>query len=239
MAIKFEPQPSLVEELINAMGPRFSRGLGIDLEKRKKTELFKWLLASKLYGGRISSTIAERTYRAFSRHNVLTPEKILETGWDGLVKILDEGAYVRYDFSTATRLLEISNGLLAKFRGDLNRLHERAKDEKELEELLKGLGKGIGDITANIFLRELRGIWPKARPEPSALVKLAAEHLGILKPGQDPLTTLEKVWRKDRVSGMDFPDFEAALLKLGKGFCRKGRFDRCPFGRICGRLAKK
>jgi hypothetical protein len=36
----------------------------------------------------------------------LTPKQILKTGWDDLVKILDEGGYTRYDFKTADRLLE-------------------------------------------------------------------------------------------------------------------------------------
>ena len=39
---------------------------------------------------------------------VLSPSKILETGWDGLVEILDEGGYTRYDFKTATKILEIA-----------------------------------------------------------------------------------------------------------------------------------
>jgi len=38
-----------------------------------------------------------RTYNEFG---VTTPDKILEKGWDGLVRILGEGGYVRYDFST-------------------------------------------------------------------------------------------------------------------------------------------
>jgi hypothetical protein len=35
---------------------------------------------------------------------------------------------------------------------------------------LKALGKGIGDVTANIFLRELRSIWSKAEPLLPALM---------------------------------------------------------------------
>ncbi|MCK4968794.1 MAG: hypothetical protein KAS12_07100 [Candidatus Aenigmarchaeota archaeon] len=51
--------------------------------------------------------MAKKTYFAFEKAGLLTPNKILEAGWDKLVKVLDQGHYVRYDFSTATKLLEI------------------------------------------------------------------------------------------------------------------------------------
>src|SRR3990170_5102919 len=96
-----------IKKLISTLGGKFSKELGIDLSKGKSTEIFKWFLASKLFGARIGTNIAIKTYREFERCGVLSPEKILETGWDGLVRILDDGGYARYDFSTATKLLEI------------------------------------------------------------------------------------------------------------------------------------
>jgi hypothetical protein len=54
--------------------------------------------------------------------------------------------------------------LQEQYAGDLNNLHEKAQDGKDLESRLKQLGKGIGDVTVNIFLRELRTVWVKARP---------------------------------------------------------------------------
>jgi len=147
-----------IKKLISALGGKFSKELGIDLSEGKSTEIFKWFLASKLFGARIGTNIAIKTYREFERCSVLSPEKILETGWDGLVKILDDGGYARYDFSTATKLLEIMKDLKKFYQDDLNKLHEKADDEDDLEDLLKGLGKGIGDVTVNIFLRELRSV---------------------------------------------------------------------------------
>ena len=224
----------MIKKLINSIGGRFSRELGIDLSKGNSTEIFKWFLASKLFGARIGTNIAINTYKEFERCNVITPGKILQTGWDGLVSILDDGGYVRYDFSTATRLLGIMKNLKEHYGGDLNRLYKEAKDEKELEELLKGLGRGIGDVTVNIFLRELRTVWPKARPELSELVKLAARHLGLIKPKQDPLTTLEQIWSLHWVRGYDFRDFEAALVRLGKDYCKRLKCDKCPMKAECG-----
>lgn len=223
-----------IKKLTTTMGGKFSKELGIDLLKGKSEEIFKWFLASKLFGARIGANIAIKTYKEFERCCVLSPEKIILTGWDGLVKILDNGGYVRYDFSTATKLLEIMKDLEKNYGGDINKLHQTAKDEKDLENRLKDLGKGIGDVTTNIFLRELRLIWPKARPGPSEFVKIAAKHLGIKKPKQPLLDTLEHIWSINKIKDYDFCDFEAALVRLGKDYCRKMQCDICPMEAECG-----
>ncbi|HEX08299.1 MAG TPA: DNA methylase [Thermoplasmatales archaeon] len=121
----------------------YSEELGIDLSKGEK-EIFKWFIASILFGRRISEEIAKRTYRAFERYDILSPEKIIEAGWDELVRILDEGGYVRYDFSTATRLLEICNELLEK-HGFLSKLHGSAEDEEDLEKKAFGFQRNRFD----------------------------------------------------------------------------------------------
>ena len=149
------------------------------------------------------------------------------------MRILDDGGYARYDFSTATKLLEIMEDLKKIYRGDLNGVHQKARDEEELENLLKGLGKGIGDVTVNIFLRELRNVWSKARPGLSVYVELAAERLGFIKQGEEPLKTLEKVWSLNKIPGKDFCDFEAALLRLGKDFCKRQKCSSCPMSEEC------
>jgi endonuclease III len=223
----------IVRLLMDAMGGTFSRELGIDLSTTSRRELGKWFLACKLYGARISSSIAAHTYKEFERREVLLPEQVLAAGWDGLVEILDAGGYVRYDFSTATKLLSIMQDLQDQYAGDLNNLHEQAQDEKDLESRLKQLGKGIGDVTVNIFLRELRTIWTKARPALSLPSLLAARHLGLIPPEGDPLAALEQLWAVHKLRGMDFCDFEAALVRLGKDFCKKARHDVCPLRELC------
>lgn len=222
----------IVASLLQTMGGTFSRELGIELSSCSRLELSKWFLAAKLFGARISSAAAARTYREFERRGIVLPARILDTGWDGLVEILDAGGYVRYDFSTATKLLSIMKDLEERYGGDLNNLHEQARDEKDLEDRLKGLGKGIGDVTVNIFLRELRTIWGKARPALSLPAELAAGHLGLISK-RNPLAALERIWARHRVIGSDFRDLEAALVRLGKDYCKKGRHDVCPFRNLC------
>jgi len=223
----------IIERLLVQIGGKFSRELGIDLTGNDPAEIIKWFLAAKLFGARISTGIAVRTFREFERCGIVTPERILAAGWDRLVTILDAGGYVRYDFSTASRLLAIMEALTRLYSGDLNALHERARDNADLEGLLKQLGSGIGDVTVNIFLRELRTVWPKARPDISPLALLASRHLGLVGAGEESLGALERLWSKHSVAGKDFCDFEAALVRLGKDYCKKGRHGACPFRDIC------
>lgn len=151
---------------------------------------------------------------------VLTPQAVRDAGWDELVNILDAGGYVRYDYSTADKLLLIVNDLLEKWSGDLNKLYKSARSQKELEEKLEALGKGIGPVTVQIFLRELRGIWKLAEPLPNKWTISAARKLGIIKSSspEKVLTELKAYWGKHHIKGYDFVNFETALFRYGKKF---------------------
>jgi endonuclease III-like uncharacterized protein len=131
----------------------YSKDLGINLKLGKEEELFKWFLACLLFGKPIQQEVAKRTYFEFQKEGILSPEKILEAGWNKLVEILDRGHYVRYDFSTATKLLEISKELKEKY-GNIKNLLKSAKNKKDLEIRLLEF-KGIGPVTVRIFLRDL------------------------------------------------------------------------------------
>jgi endonuclease III-like uncharacterized protein len=178
---------NIEKALIKELGTPFSSLLGINLQEGREEEVFKWFLASVLFGKRISFRIAAKTYEQFKFYNVLSPEAITNTGWDGLVKILDEGGYVRYDFSTASKLLDLVKQLKQSY-GTLTELHKKAENTKDLENRLMQF-KGIGPVTVNIFLRELRAVWKKADPEPLDIVKEQAAKLGI---------TLNKFHRKTK-----------------------------------------
>ncbi len=192
----------LSKELIKKYGKLYSEELGINLASKKEKEIFKWFIASILYGKRISQQIARKTANLIiNKYCLDTPEKILKAGWNKLVEILDEGGYVRYDFSTASRLLEICKELKAKYNS-LENLHKKAFNPKDLEQKLMQF-KGIGPITANIFLRELRPFWKKANPRPLKIVKETARKLKI---------DLLKLNRKT----VKFIRLEAALIRYAK-----------------------
>lgn len=221
--------------LVENFGQKYSEILGISLNDETDEEIFKWFLASTLFGAPITETSVIKTYKCFQKYDVLTPRGILETGWDGLVKILDEGSYTRYDFKTADKLLEVMQNLVESYGGSLNLLHSKASDTRDLEKRLKDLGKGIGDVTISIFLRELRDIWEKAKPDPTSLVIVAAKNLEIVRKetAESALEQLEGFWAKNKVAGKSFINLETALLRLGKDFCRKRKCAFCQVKSDC------
>jgi len=157
----------------------YSEELGIDLSAHDDEQYFRWFLASLLFGGHISETIARRTYQAFCRHRLTTPQSILAAGWDFLVNpIMHEGGYVRYDFSKSDQILRDCQMLLDEYDGSLWRVHEVASEPRDLEERLLAF-YGVGPVTINIFLRELRPFWPKADPLPLPVVGEMAAGFGI------------------------------------------------------------
>jgi endonuclease III len=179
----------------------YSEELGIDLKKNTDEELFKWFLASILFGARITEGIAKNTYKAFEKNNLLDPQKILQAGWDFLVNpIMREGGYVRYDFKTSTKILNICETLIKEYGGSLRKLHEESKNKKDLESRLLNF-YGIGPVTVNIFLRELRPFWKKADPGPLPIVRKIARKLGI---------SLDEYNRKT----LTFTRIESGLIRL-------------------------
>ena len=206
-------------ELVASRGGRYARALGIDLASPDPGERFKWFLAALLYGTRISESLATRTWHEFESHGVLSPERVAQTGWDGLVRMLDAGGYTRYDYKTATKLLAICATLMDDYAGNLDALHQAATDPADLETRLKALGKGIGNVTVGIFLRELRGVWPLAEPPLSPLALAAAIDLGYLLPDikdtDRALLRLRQIWHTSGQPAVAFADFESALVREG------------------------
>jgi hypothetical protein len=221
-----------LKALVEGFGEKYSEMLGIDLSGGNDREIFKWFLISLLFGAPITESSVIKTYSAFKRHGVLTPRKIIEAGWDRLVEILDEGSYTRYDFKTADKLLNVTGNLLSKYGGSLNQAHEQASDSRDLSIRLKMLGKGVGEVTVSIFLRELRGVWKKADPNPTELEILAARELGIVENEATPEKALKKLkdfWKRNEIAGNSFVDFEIALVRLGKRIRRKGKVAAVTF----------
>ena len=62
---------------------------------------------------------------------------------------------------------------MAAYRGSLTKLHASAKDSQDLEKKLLNFF-GIGPVTVNVFLRELRPVWRHADPAPLPVVQSLA-----------------------------------------------------------------
>jgi hypothetical protein len=218
-ARRIRPSGREFASLLASHGQLFSEQLGIDLATRRSGALFKWFLASMLFGARIAESVAVRTYRAFEAHGLLSTRAIAAADFSELLQIMAEGGYVRYDGITSRKVQAAARKLLDEYRGDLNRLHDAASDAGDLVVRLTAF-RGVGPVTAGIFLRELRGIWSKADPPVGDLALLAARHVGI----DDP----QRVWKRRAAPGYDFRHFEAALTRLGKDYCRRNRCTAAP-----------
>ena len=107
---------------------------------------------------------------------------------------------MRYDESTATALLHNMRKLQNDYGGKICNLYDKANcDEQEISKRLMTFSR-VGELTVNIFLRELRLVWP-VDPEPAQRVVDMAERLGI---------DLSQFDRRSE----HFMRLEAALLRL-------------------------
>lgn len=128
--------------------------LGLTVRKDDEASLFKWLLASFLFGKRIGQEIAAATWRVLvEEHRRDTPRKLCNCTHADLVKMLDEGGYARYDESTARRLISLCRMLIDDYRGGVLGLLDASESQAAFERRLLEF-KGVGPVTVRIFMRE-------------------------------------------------------------------------------------
>ena len=135
----------------------YAQELGINLSSKQETDFFKWFLACLLFGKPIQQEVAKQAYFELVKEGLVSPDAILEAGWDKLVEVLDRGHYVRYDFSTATKLLDVGRALKEKY-GTLTNLLKQSQTIDELSSRLQEF-KGVGSKTTEIFLRDIAPIF--------------------------------------------------------------------------------
>ncbi len=124
-------------------------GLAVGDEKA----LFKWLLASLLFGKPIQQVVAERAYRVLvEQHGLDTPAWLERCSQQELVRLLGQARYVRYDISTADRLLKLARKLLAEYDGSVTAIRRQSPTLDDFAERLLAF-EGIGPKTLEIFMR--------------------------------------------------------------------------------------
>ena len=67
----------------------------------------------------------------------------------------------------------------------------------------------------NIFLRELKGVWEKAKPPVSTLAREMASRLGLVE------------------EELELPNIESALVRLNLEFCKRKSCSSCPVKEVC------
>lgn len=194
----------VVDRLLERYGTPFSEDLGLDLGRNTPSVLFRWLCAALLMSARISHEAALQAARALSDAGWTTAKHMADSTWDERVKVLNRSGYARYDESTARMLGDTVALLLDEYDGDLRKLREAAgRDPDAQRERLKAF-KGIGDVGADIFFRELQTVWSEHFPFLDDKARDAARRMGLPDAAGD---LAERVGRKR------FPALAVALAR--------------------------
>lgn len=128
--------------------------LGFEVRPHDEPSLFKWFLASFLFGKRISQTIAAETWRMLVvTHGRDTPRKLCNCSHADLVRMLGQGGDRRYDESTADRLSLLCRTLIDDYGGRILGIADVAENRADFERRLLAF-KGVGPTTLRIFMRE-------------------------------------------------------------------------------------
>jgi endonuclease III len=197
-----------VEVLLRCYGKTYAEALSIDLARGTPSALFQWLCASLLFSARIRADAALEAARALFREGLTTAEKMASATWEERTRILNHAGYARYDESTSRMLGETSRMILDHYRGDLRNLREAASRDPQEERRLLEQFKGIGDVGADIFMREVQLVWDELFPFADRRALRAAQKLGL---GADAQSLAR------RVKAAQFPRLVAALVRTDLG----------------------
>ena len=208
----------LARQVVDRLGGRYSAELGIDVDAGD-AEVERWFLAATLFGTRIAASVAERTFGVLSRGGLTEIGQARHIPTEDLIACLDEGGYTRYDFRTADRLQALSEVIGETFT-----------TYPELRQALDVL-PGWGPVTIELFLRELRGVWPGAQPPLDQRAAAATSHLGLLGPAQPDFPRIAQLATECH---LDPRDLESGLVRLTLAHHRG--MASCPGGPQCSVL---
>ena len=190
--------------LLDEHGRLYSEEIGIDLPANTPSPLFRWLCTCLLLSARISSHIAMKAAKALADAGWTTPKRMAGSTWEQRVKVLNRSGYARYDESTARMLGDTVRLLIDRYDADLRKLRDAAgRDPAQERRLLKEF-KGIGDVGADIFFREVQIAWDEVYPFADKKALSAAEKLGLPNTAE---ALCEAAGRED------FPRLVSALVR--------------------------
>jgi hypothetical protein len=124
--------------------------LGIDLSTGKPQQLYRWFLASILFGKPIQQKVSADTYRVLIEHGLTSPKKFAVVAREPLRKLLDDGGYGRFDYQMAD-YLHATMAAVERGHGSVHRMVTSARSRDDLAKVVQQF-KGIGDTTARIFI---------------------------------------------------------------------------------------
>lgn len=169
----------MVAGLLDRHGTTFSSAAGIRLRRNTPAPLFQLLCLSLLISARIGSDIAVDAARALFHAGWTTPARMAAATWEQRTAVLNRAGYARYDESTSRYLARTAELLLERHGGDLRRVRSEADGDADLLRTRLTAFTGIGDVGADIFLREVQAVWPEYEPFADARTLSVATDLGL------------------------------------------------------------
>ncbi|MFF8278920.1 endonuclease [Streptomyces lateritius] len=159
-----ETAAARVRDLLAEQGREtYAEEAGVRL-KDTPQPLYQLLVLAHLLSARIRASTAIAAAASLFDAGMRSPRAMREASRRQRVDALGEGGYRRYDERTATQLGEEAELVLEKYGGDLRRMRKAA--DGDVEALRSALQEmpGVGPAGADIFLREVQGIWPEVAP---------------------------------------------------------------------------
>ncbi|MBC7581962.1 DNA methylase [Aeromicrobium sp.] len=124
------------------------------------TDMFRWFLLCYLFGKPIRAEAALETWRLFIAEGLDTPWAISQASERGLVRVLHNGGYTRYQHVTAHGLQVCMARLIQFYEGSLFLMLESSLDESEFLKRLQEL-YGVGPKVAEIFTRDTQELFAR------------------------------------------------------------------------------
>jgi hypothetical protein len=172
----------VVGALLERHGRTYAAEAHIRLERGTPSPLFRLLCLSLLLSARIRAEAAVAAAIALCDHGWTTARKMADSTWTQRTRALNRAGYARYDESTSRMLGDTCDLVIDRYGGDLRVLRDEAgRDQARLRRLVKEF-KGIGDVGADIFFREVQVVWDELQPFADRRMTATATMLGL--PGE-------------------------------------------------------
>ncbi|WDI43433.1 hypothetical protein [Bremerella sp. P1] len=195
---------AIAKTILNTHGETYAHQAGIRL-RDAPAPLFQLLCESLLLSSRIEADQAVQATTALKQADLTTPRKMVEASWQKRVDVIAKHGHRRFDSRGSKQLGQTADLVLKRYYGDLRQLRAEAHHDVAQERRLLEQFKGVGSTGAEIFLREVQGLWGELYPFADAKVTSAAKKLEL---PSDPQRLARLVPRSD------FPRLVTGILRI-------------------------
>ncbi|MEW4452716.1 hypothetical protein AB1L30_08575 [Bremerella sp. JC817] len=200
------PQKAIAKAILNNHGQTYAQQAGIRL-RDAPAPLFQLLSASVLMSSPVENDKALQATAALRKAALDTPKKMAEASRDTRAEVIGTHGYEQLNLQGSKQLGKTAEFLLRRYYGDLRQLRAEAGHDVAMEHRLLRQFNGVGKSGADIFLREIQGLWHEVYPYADDRVMAAARKLNL--PGD--------AFRLSRlVARVDFPRLVAGIDRIAQ-----------------------